>query len=180
MKRTLGIALIGATSLACEDPLVDPATVIGPRMIGARVRAAGDAASAEPRAGQEGSIDWLVIANRAGTIGATAAFCAAERSSLGAPRCSGGVFEERSVELRFGEPLGIDFTLPAELEPGSPWLGWLGSCGGEAAPFDAAESSFICAGEGALGSFYRGRIPEDAPNDNPVLADDEVWLGAEP
>jgi hypothetical protein len=170
----LSVALLGAASLGCEDPLVDPATVIGPRIVGARVRAADDARSAEPRAGQAGSIDWLVISNAAGTLAATAAFCAAEPSSLGAPRCSGGVYAERSVELRFGEPLSIDLTLPAELEPGSPWLAWLGSCGGEAAPFDAAASRILCDEEEALSAFYRGRIPQN------VLADDEVSLGGEP
>lgn len=179
MKRSLGIALIGAASLGCEDPLVDPATVVGPRILGARVRAAGDA-SAEPRAGEGASIDWLAVSNEAGTLAATAAFCEAEPSSLGAPRCGGGAFGERGVELRLGEPLTLDFTLPAELAPGSQWLAWLGSCGGAAAPFDAGESRFLCDGEGALGAFYRGRIPDEAPNNNPVLADDELALGGEP
>src|SRR5262245_31631163 len=117
--------VLGASvAVACEDPLVDPATVIAPRIVGARVRAADDSESAEPRAGQAGSIDWLVSSNEAGTLTATATFCAAEPSSLGPPRCSGGSFDERSVELRLNEPLTLDFTLPAELEPGSEWLAW--------------------------------------------------------
>jgi hypothetical protein len=184
VKRSVVIALIGA--LGCEDPLVDPATVIGPRVVGARVRAADDAASAEPRAGQGASIDWLVISNEAGTLAATAAFCAAEPSSLGAPRCSAAAFDERSVELRIGEPLTLDFTLPAALGPGSPWLAWLGSCNnssssnGAPAAFDATGSGFSCADGSALSAFYRGRAATDAPNNNPVLADDEISIGGEP
>jgi len=181
LKPLVIISLSGACALGCGDPLVDPATVVAPRIVGARVRAADDIESAEPRAGQGGSIDWLALSNNTGALPATAAFCAAEPSSLGVPRCSGAPFDELSVELRFGEPLRIDFTLPGDLAPGSDWLAWLGSCDGAAVPFDADESSFVCsAAGGALVAFYRGRVPAESPNRNPVLADDEISLAGEP
>ena len=107
--------LVTAVVTACDDPLVDPATVIGPRVVGARVQGA-DGASAEPVAGEAATIDWLVLSNEPGAFDASVAFCVAEPSSIGAPRCAAPPFAERRAEGTFAAPLNFDFELPGSLE----------------------------------------------------------------
>lgn len=167
--------------IACEDPLVDPATVIGPRIVAARTRATTNPASAEPRAGETASIDWLVLSDRAGSFAASFAWCVAEPSSLGVPSCARAPFAEQSAEGVFGEPLSLEFTLPTSLEAGDAWLVWLGSCAEGGAVFDAGSSAFSCLnGATPQTGFYRGRVPHELPNENPLLADDELSLDGLP
>jgi hypothetical protein len=185
----LGFALGGCLALGfpfalgCGDPLVDPALVAGPRVLGARVLAMGDALVAEPGAGESASIEWLVVSNERAAFWAALSFCAAEPSVLGAPRCRGAAFGEQVVEGLFGTGIAAEFQLPAELQPGDTWLAWFGSCGATPASFDDASSEFHCSdGSEPRSAFYRGRVPGGGspPNQNPELDDDRLWLDAEP
>jgi len=169
------LALAAATS-ACEDPLTDPALVVGPRIVGARVAAAAEPAVAEPGAGEAATIDWLVLSDRAGPFTASVVWCVAAPTVLGAPRCEGAPFAEQSATGRFGEPLAFDFGVPAQLAPGDAWLAWLGLCDAGEPSFDANANAFSCAEGEALSGFYRGFVPEGVSNRNPSLADDTLAL----
>jgi len=165
---------------ACDDPLVDPAVVAGPRILGARVRALGTG-GAEPGAGESATIDWLVASNDSGSYSARLLFCVGEPTSLGAPRCLGPAFEERTLEGAFGEPLTLEFSVPTELMPGESWLAWFGSCESGEVSFDPASSEFRCADASlSLSGSYRGRIPVGAPNSNPSLVDDLLSIDGAP
>jgi hypothetical protein len=172
--------LAGVCAFACEDPLTDPAVIAGPRIVGARVAAQADPNIAEPSAGQGASIDWLVLSNEAGAFSAHVVWCSAAPSVLGAPRCAGEAFAEQTVTGTWGEPLRLEFEVPVAIEPGSAWLAWLGICDGSlgsgAAEFDVAASAFRCPDGAALSGFYRGFVPDGAPNRNPTLADDRLSL----
>ena len=166
---------------ACEDPLIDPATVDGPRILGARVRTEADPRVAEPRAGERATLEWLAVSNRPEPLSATLAWCLATQSVLGAPRCSGPGFGERVVTGQFGDPVTFELTLPAELLPGDVWLAWFGHCDAGEARFDAEASAFTCPGGAEpLRAFYRGFVPAGAPNHNPSLEDDVLLLGGAP
>jgi hypothetical protein len=177
----VSLALLVACALACEDPLTDPAVVAGPRIVGARVSAMGDAELAQPRAGQAANIEWLVLSDREGSFSARVAACNSAPSVLGAPSCAGPSFTEQSVTGRFGEPLSFAFGVPAELAPGEAWLVWLGLCRGDESPaFSASASAFSCPSGEAVSGFYRGFVPEGTPNRNPSLADDLLRLDGAP
>lgn len=176
----LALCLCGAVT-SCEDPLLDPATVDGPRILGARVRAEGDPRVAEPRPGERATLEWLAVSNRPEPLSATLAWCVASQTLLGAPRCTGPAFDERVVTGDFGDPVGFELTLPAELLPGDAWLAWFGHCDTGAARFDPQASAFACPeGAAPLSAFYRGFVPGAAPNQNPSLADDVLLLGGAP
>ncbi len=179
--RGCGFALASWFAQGCGDPLVDAAVVVGPRVLGARVRTANDALVAEPGAGESAQIEWLVVSNVRGAFASALSFCVAEPSLLGAPRCDGAAFDEQVVKGQFGVGLAADFRLPAELAPGDRWLAWFGSCGETAALFDDERSEFLCADKSAARSaFYRGRVPgpDASGNRNPELDDDLLLLDA--
>lgn len=166
---------------ACEDPLIDPATVDGPRILGARVHTEGDPRVAEPRAGERATLEWLAVSNRPERLSATLTWCLATQTLLGAPRCTGQAFDERVVTGQFGDPLTFELTLPADLLPGDVWLAWLGHCDAGEARFDARASAFTCPGGAEpLSAFYRGFVPAATPNQNPSLEDDLLLLGGTP
>jgi hypothetical protein len=171
-----GLLAVALALAACDDPLTDPALVVGPRIVGARVSDAAEPAVAAPRAGASASIDWLVLSDREGEFSADIAWCVAAPSVLGAPRCAGSVFLEQRAAGAFGEALSLDFVVPSELAPGEAWLSWLGLCDVGEAVFDPGESVFHCSDGQPTSGFYRGFIPEGAPNHNPSLADDTLLL----
>lgn len=174
LRALLLASFLGAS--ACQDPLVDPAVVLGPRVIGARVRAERDPSLAEPSPSERASIDWLVLSDQPGTFAARAVWCRGEPSSLGPPRCAGAPTGESSAPGSYDRTLSFAFQVPDGLEPGEAWLVWLGVCEAGEPLFDAARSAFECPGAQALEAFYRGFVPEQAPNRNPSLADDAVSL----
>lgn len=173
------IWLFVTLTAGCDDPLTDPTLVAGPRIVGARVGVLGDPAVAEPAAGQGATLDWLVLSNQVGAYRARIIWCLAAPTVLGAPRCA-EAFAEQSVDGRWGEPLRLEFSVPPELEPGGAWLAWLGICEVGEARFDVATSAFACTEGEPLSGFYRGFVPEGAPNQNPSLADDTLALDGAP
>jgi hypothetical protein len=177
----LRFGVVSLVGLACEDPLVDPASVLGPRVVGARVRAELDPALSQPGAGARAELDWLVVSNRPGALSATVAWCWAEATLIGAPRCSGPTFlEQRDVTAVFGETLSLEFDLP-QAAVGAAWLAWLGSCEGAQAQFDAEQSAFGCPNQAQpLVAVYRGGLPDAEPNQNPSIGDDLWLLGGAP
>lgn len=176
--RCSALWLAAALSAGCDDPLADPASISGPRIVAAKVAARGDAALAEPTPGDAASIDWLVLSDRPGSFAASVVWCVAAPTVIGAPRCGASPFAEQNQVGEFGTALRLSFALPAPLAPGQAWLSWLGFCeGGEDAVFDAAASAFRCAGSEPLSGFYRGFVPDAEANRNPSLGDDTLLLG---
>jgi hypothetical protein len=170
------ICCTASVAAGCEDPLTDPAVIIGPRIVGARVASAADRAVAEPGAGEAASIEWLVLSNEPGSFVARIAWCKASATVIGAPRCDGSTFAEQTANGGWGAPLAFDFSVPSELEPRGAWLAWIGICSAGEAAFDPAASTFACSDGPALSGFYRGFVPDAVPNRNPSLADDSVLL----
>ena len=168
------LSALGAS--ACQDPLVDPAVVLGPRVIGARVRAERDPGVAEPGSGERASIEWLVLSDQPGTFAARAVWCLAEPSALSTPRCAGAPAAESRATGSYDSALPLSFQVPDGLAPGAAWLVWLGVCQNGEPSFDAARSAFECPGAPALQAYYRGFVPEQAANRNPSLSDDQVSL----
>jgi hypothetical protein len=169
-----------AAASGCDDPLTDPALIIGPRIVGARVASAGDPAVAEPTAGEAARIEWLVLSDEPGTFNASVVWCKAAPTVLGSPRCDGTTFAEQTAPGRWGEPITLDFDVPGDLPVGGAWLAWIGICAAGEALFDANDSSFGCP-EGEVSSgFYRGFVPGGVPNRNPSLADDRLELDGVP
>jgi hypothetical protein len=174
------LAGVTASALGCDDPLTDPSVVAGPRVVGARVESLADPGLAEPGAGQAANIDWLVLSNEPGAFSAHSVWCEGAPTVLGAPRCDGAPFAEASAAGRWGEPLRLGFSVPGELAPGSDWLAWLGICGAGEATFEPSTNTFACPEGEPLSGFYRGFVPEGAPNRNPSLADDVLVLDGAP
>lgn len=182
-RAALGSVLLTASLVAmlgCEDPLTDPAVIAGPRIVGARVGALGDPAVAQPQPGEAATVDWLVLSTDAGAYSAKVAWCVAAPSVIGAPSCAGEPFAEVTATGEYGEALSLGFGVPAELEPGDAWLVWLGICESGEALFDPGTSAFSCASGEVLSGFYRGFVPNGAPNRNPALADDRLVLAGAP
>jgi hypothetical protein len=171
-----GLLAAAFAAAACEDPLTDPALVAGPRIVGARVSDTAAPGIAAPLAGASARIDWLVLSDRAGEFSARVAWCRGAPSVLGAPRCDGAVFLEQRAAGRFGQAVSLDFVLPSGLAPGEAWLSWLGLCAVGEPVFEPEASVFACGDGQPTSAFYRGFIPEGAPNRNPLLADDTLLL----
>jgi hypothetical protein len=165
-----------AAASACEDPLTDPAVIAGPRVVAARVGTQADPGIAEPGPGEPARIEWLALSNEPGAFTAHVTWCNAAPSVIGVPRCDGTIFAQQSVAGTWGEPIGLDFSVPPELAPGSVWLAWLGICALGDATFDASTSRFQCPEGEPLSAFYRGFVPEGTPNRNPSLGDDTLVL----
>lgn len=168
------VGVLGAS--ACQDPLVDPAVVIAPRVVGARVRSDADPTLAEPLPGERASIDWLLLSDQRGPFVAKALWCRGTPTSLGTPRCDGPPAAEATSPGVYGDELPFSFQVPDGLQPGDTWLAWLGVCDAGEPVFDATSSAFSCPTGEALAAYYRGFVPGGAPNHNPSLADDAVGL----
>jgi hypothetical protein len=174
LRALLASAAVGASG--CEDPLTDPALIVGPRIVGARVSSAADPAVAEPAAGETARIDWLVLSNEPGEFSARVVWCKAAPTVLGSPRCDGSTFAEQTLSGRWGAPVSLDFSVPGDLEAGGAWLAWLGICAAGEPAFDANDSRFRCPEAEVLSGFYRGFVPDGVANRNPSLADDSLEL----
>lgn len=175
LRRSLPGLLLAAAA-GCGDPLSDPTLVQGPRIVAARVDAFDDPGVAEPGPGQAAVLHWLVLSDEPGSFTARVVWCVAAPTVLGAPRCAGEPFAEQSGSGRFGEPLPFAFSVPGELGATDAWLAWLGVCEAGEPSFDPSTSTFGCTEGEPLRGFYRGFMPEAAPNRNPSLADDTLAL----
>jgi hypothetical protein len=172
---------------ACDDPLVDPQTVIELRILGARVRAAEEPERAQLDREESATVDWLVVADQPREFSARGVFCRAAPTALGVPRCDGEPFAEFVADGDSGAPVSAGFTLPAVLRRGDEWLGWLGLCEDSVPEFLAAGNGFECGpGDIAKSAFYRSTIASDATeasgdlNTNPNTNDDTLWFDDAP
>ncbi len=155
LNRCLGFACTACLGWlsACGEPLVDPALVSGPRLLGARVEAEAAPERATLRGGETGRVRWLVGSPTGpALVGARCAACVAEPVSRGLPRCAGEVFASQELEL--GALPEFSFVMPDGAE--------------KVAIFGAFCESGTPRCEGVLPDIDSCRCPE--PRESPRLA----------
>jgi hypothetical protein len=174
LSPSLGLLL----AAACAEPLIDPEVVTGLRVIGARVTAADEPQRAELASAEAGTLEWWLVSDKAQTYVATISWCLAQETTIGLEQCKQKPFAQQEIAGDSSVPLRVDFELPAA-GSSEHWLAWVGACQDAAPKFDWRERSFDCAKGTAVEGVYEGSFiqPDDAPNQNPDLDDDEFLVG---
>lgn len=167
---TFGLCLLG-----CGDPLVDPQTVVGLRILGARVSVTGDAERAHVEAGEDAEISWLLMAEKRRTFRGLALWCEAEPSSIGTPPCN-EPFHEVEFTGDSDNASTFAFTLPDDLKD-DKWVNWIGLCESGDPEWRAEAQRFECSKGDVISAVYRGNT--SGTNQNPDLGDDELTLNGE-
>lgn len=161
---------------ACGDPLVDPQTVIGLRILGSKLTTTEDPKVAQVAPGESASLNWLVVAEQERDYSAMTLFCTAEPSRFGVPRC-GSKFFEQQLTGTAGAPLSFGFELPEELPDGQEWVSLLALCEGGKPRFDKSTQRFSCSdGDQPVTGFYHA-VQHAGTNHNPDLSDDTLRFG---
>lgn len=164
---------------ACEDPLVDPQTVVDLRVLAGQISAEDDERRATLEPGERANVHWLVASDEAQDFAATLAWCRIEPTTLGAPVCAEAPFDEQQLEGNAYTELSAEFTLPDDLQTGDEWAAWLGVCERTTPEFDPRSSSFDCGSERPLSAYLRAAVGAD-DNHNPDLSDDLLEIDGEP
>ncbi len=177
--------LIGATwvlgLVGCGDPLVDPQTVVGLRVLGARVSATEEPSRAHLTPGEDATIEWLVLAEKTRDFKGLALWCEAQPSSFGTPPCV-DPFKTVEFEGTSDAPVTLTFNLPEEHKTGRQWVHWIGLCETGNPNWDEDTQRFECSRGEVVSAVYRGNM--SASNTNPNIGDDELsldgeeWVGA--
>jgi hypothetical protein len=152
--------------------LVDPQTVIGLRVLGARASAVDDPNRAHIQPGEAAEVSWLVLAEKNRKFTGLALWCDAEPSAIGAPPCH-DPFQTAEFSGSSDAPLTLPFTLPDTLED-DRWAHWIGLCESGTPTWRAAAQHFECPAGEAISAVYRGNTSRS--NDNPDLQDDALAL----
>jgi hypothetical protein len=173
------LASLSLCSFACDDPLVDPQTVVDLRVLAGQISASDDSSRASLRAGEDATVRWLVASDRREDLSALLVSCRVEPTTLGAPVCAKAPFYRQSLDGQSNQELSANFTLPAAFDTGDEWATWLGVCEGQRPQFDRDDSSFDCDGKPAISAFIRTAASNN-DNDNPDLSDDELLLDGQP
>lgn len=171
MKRVLTATLLFG-SMGCGDPLVDPQTVIGLRVLAARASADEEPQRAHIEAGEGARVAWLIAAEKSREFNGLALWCEAEPSALGAPPCH-DPFHTAEFTGTSDSPLELPFALPSDLED-DQWVHWIGLCESGTPKWRAEAQRFECSKGEAVSAVYRGNTSRS--NDNPNLQDDELSL----
>jgi hypothetical protein len=171
---------LGATSLAlwllgCGDPLVDPQTVEGLRIVGARVHAESDAARANLLPGETATIQWLILAERPRTYTGLALWCKAKPSAFGVPPCE-KAFERQTFEGTSETPVTLTFTIPNSHDTQNEWVNVVGLCERGEPTWNSDEQRFGCSKGESLSGVYVGGAKA---NQNPSLQDDVLTIDGE-
>jgi hypothetical protein len=139
-------SLTGWLTLGCDEPLKSVELVAEPRVLGARVEVAGDAARAAPAPGETATASFLVAAPELHTsLGFAFAVCPAAPRRGSRPACAESPFSEISSADGQAATPRITFDVPAELDP-SGRLALLGIICPEGSPGADGES---CDGSAA-------------------------------
>ncbi len=110
--------------VACGDPLIDPQTVIGLRVLSAKLSTDDDPTIAKVGPGKSATLSWLVVADQEREYTAMTVFCKAEPGSFGVPRC-GATFLEQQTEGSTDAPPTFAFELPDDFSAKQEWLSFL-------------------------------------------------------
>ena len=173
------VAVVACT-WSCADPLVAPQTLVGPRIIAAKVSATDAPERAQLHSGEQAHLQWLVASNERTEYTATAVWCVAKETNIGLQECAQAPFAEQVVTGSTDEPAGFDFEVP-DADGAQKWLAWLGVCEDSAPEFDWKRRSFDCTdGAMPLQGVYEGLFASattDGPfNNNPDLSDDSLII----
>jgi hypothetical protein len=171
MKRVLG-AMIVLGLVGCGDPLVDPQTVVGLRLLGARVSATDEPTRAHVDGGEDAELKWLVLADKTRTFNGLGRWCEAEPSAFGTPPCH-DPFHEVEFTADSDSPISLPFTLPNDLKD-DKWVHWIGLCESGTPKWRENAQRFECSKGEVVSAVYRGNT--SASNQNPDLQDDELSL----
>lgn len=173
MKHLHLVCTLALLFAACSDPLVDPQTVIGLRVLGAKLTPDEDPSLAQVAPGQNATLNWLVVSDRERSYRALTLSCKAEPSRYGVPRCGSKFFEQR-IETSTDVALSFAFAVPEDFADEQEWLSFLALCEDGEPRWNKSTQRFSCTSEDQpVTSFYRGVWHEDA-NHNPSLQDDEL------
>lgn len=171
MKR-LSSSLMALGLLGCGDPLVDPQTVIGLRILGARTSVNDDPTRAHVEPGEEATVTWLIAAEKTRTFSGLALWCEAQPSAIGTPPCA-DPFETVEFNGNSEAELTLAFTLP-NTSRDAEWVHWIGLCESGTPKWRANSQRFECSKGDVVSAVYRGNT--SSTNDNPDLQDDELRI----
>lgn len=172
--RTMMGAIAMLALAACGDPLVDPQTVVGLRILGAKI-STPDAPKSTVAPGEQATAEWLVLADKARGFSGLALWCEASSATFGPPNCR-EPFHTLEFEGDSSAVVQLPFTLPSDFE--GEWVHWFGICEQGAPRWSEGAQRFECTEGEALSAVYRGNT--SVQNDNPSLADDRLFFGGEP
>src|SRR5690606_13060611 len=110
-----------ACTWSCADPLVAPQTLVGPRILAAKVGATEAPERAQLHPGEQARLQWLVTSHRRTEYTATAAWCVAKETNIGLQECARAPFAEQVVTGTTDEPAAFDFEVP-ETNGALKWL----------------------------------------------------------
>jgi len=164
---------------ACGDPLVDPQTLIGLRILGVRVSSDSEPSRAHINGGEGANVSWLIAAERKREFNGLALWCEATTSAIGTPPCN-DPFQTAEFSSDTETPLVLPFSLPNKLEH-DKWVHWIGLCESGTPKWRANAQRFECSSGEPVSAVYRGNV--SSANQNPNLQDDELslngkaWLG---
>src|SRR5690606_24374656 len=105
------VAVVACT-WSCADPLVDPQTLVGPRIVAAKVGAEDAPERAQLHSGEQAHLQWLVASNERTEYTATAVWCVAKETNIGLQECAQAPFAEQVVTGSTDEPAVFDFEVP--------------------------------------------------------------------
>lgn len=171
MKR-LNATSLTLLLLGCGDPLVDPQTVVGLRILGARVNVEGEVQRANVLPGETATIEWLVVAEQQRKYEGIALWCKAKPSAFGVPPCQ-KPFDSQTFDGTSDSPATLTFTIPESHDDQDEWVTVVGLCERGQPTWDGREQRFACSKGEALSAVYVGGA---SPNQNPSLQDDVLTI----
>jgi hypothetical protein len=156
--------------------MVDVQTVVGLRVLGARVVSIDDETVAEPAPESAVRVQWLVVSDRLERYSARLWACETTRAATGIPECSSEPFHDEPSSNETALDLSFEFELP-RLPVGSEWLAKLSLCTSGRAEFSASGAARCSDGSQPLESQTRVRVADGDANHHPNLDDDVLRLG---
>jgi len=110
--------LAGGLALGCDKSLKSVELVVEPRVLGARVEVAGDAARAAPAPGESATVSFLVAAPELmPSLGFALAACSAAPRQGGRSGCAAAPLAHVSSDDGQAAVASLSFDVPADLDP---------------------------------------------------------------
>ncbi len=176
-SRAIALGLpwvILVSTFGCDDPLVDPAVVVAPRVIAVQLQVE-DEDRAQPLPGESFVARVFLAAPTSTEVSVAVRACKALPTTLGVARCDGEAFDDAQRAGDTGSPFEFELTLDDGLDAGQDWVLSGVVCQDGSPGYLREEARFECS-EGAGKEFFV-RTPIVAlgdTNDNPDLSDDEL------
>jgi hypothetical protein len=179
MKHSLRVCVAALSLAACNDPLVDPQTVIGLRILGAKLTAPGEPSVARVSPGETGTLSWLVASDREADYEALALFCKARPGTFGVPHCDGAFHEQEAAGTSTGQ-LSFPIELPSAFLEDQQWLGFLALCQSGEPRWNNRSQRFSCtSNDEPITAIYQSFWHANE-NHNPNLTDDRLHFDGKP